>query len=268
MIQQPELGRKIADLRKAKGLTQEELAVKCNVDVRTLQRIESAQVMPRTYNVKLIFEALGIDYDASFNSYDTGPGRAFLRRFEQFWTWFLDLFNLKTNTMKKLSILTTMLAVIAFGVLVIHSKVNANDTEYEGQNQVLARDFSDGELPFYDFSCNACMEKNGLLIGRDISFTLLGVKAQNLRLIAIDKETREFTALFMEGRFLERKVLAECPREWLADGSLRYSADMIDETDTGIVLRGHAKVYDLNDVDNPGDDESIETDIIIITLTE
>ena len=112
------------------------------------------------------------------------------------------------------------------------------------------------------------MEKNGLLIGRDISFTLLGVKAQNLRLIAIDKETREFTALFMEGRFLERKVLAECPREWLADGSLRYSADMIDETDTGIVLRGHAKVYDLNDVDNPGDDESIETDEIRISFAE
>ena len=112
------------------------------------------------------------------------------------------------------------------------------------------------------------MEKNGLLIGRDISFTLLGVKAHNLRLIAIDTETREFTTLFIEGKFLERKVLAEYPKEWLVDGSLLYSADMIDETDSEIILRGHAKVYDLNDIDNPEDDESIEADHIIIALTE
>ena len=37
-MKQPELGRKIADLRKAKGYTQEELVDKCNLSVRTLQR--------------------------------------------------------------------------------------------------------------------------------------------------------------------------------------------------------------------------------------
>ena len=62
--------------------------------------------------------------------------------------------------------------------------------------------------------------------------------------------------------------MAEYPKEWLVDGSLAYSADMIDETDAEIILRGNAKVYDLNDPDNPEDDESIETDMIIITLTE
>jgi transcriptional regulator with XRE-family HTH domain len=36
MIQQPELGEKIADYRKAKELTQEELVEKCNLSVRTL----------------------------------------------------------------------------------------------------------------------------------------------------------------------------------------------------------------------------------------
>lgn len=267
MIQQPELGRKIADGRKAKGLTQEELAAKCNLDVRTLQRIESARVMPRAYNVRLIFQALEINYNTS-DSNHMGFGSVFLRRLEQFKIWFLDLFNLKTNTMKKISILATMLAVIAFGILVINSKVNANDVKDNELKQILAQDFSDGELPFYDFSCYGCMEKNGLLIGRDISFTLLGVKVQNLRLIAIDKKTREFTTLFIEGKFLERKVLAEYPKEWLVDGSLAYSADMIDETGSEIILRGNAKIYDLNDMDNPDDDESIETDHIIITLTE
>jgi hypothetical protein len=43
---------------------------------------------------------------------------------------------------------------------------------------------------------------------------------------------------------------------------------MIDETDSGILLRGQAKIYNLNDVNNPDDDESIETDVIVITLTE
>ena len=268
MIQQPLLGRKIADCRKSRGLTQEELALKCNLDVRTLQRIESAQVMPRAYNVKLIFEALEMDYDNSLNSEDRRFRDVFIKRFKQFRIWFVDLFNLKTNTMKKVSILTTMVVVIAFGIFAISSKVNANGAEMRAQKQIRVDNLSTGDLPFYDFSCYGCMEKNGLIIGRDISFTLLGVKAENLKLIAIDKETREFTALFIEGKFLERKVVAEYPREWLVDGSLGYSADMIDETDAEIILRGNAKVYDLNDPDNPEDDESIETDIIIITLTE
>lgn len=268
MIQQPELGKKIADSRKAKGLTQEELAVQCNLDVRTLQRIESAKVMPRAYNIKLIFETLEIRYDNSLNSTDMRFRDVFLRRLEQFKIWFIDLFNLKTNTMKKISILATMLVAIAFGVVAINLKVNAHNAKGDVKTHIRAEDFSSGDLPFYDFSCYGCMEKNGLLIGRDISFTLNGVKVKNLRLIAIDTETREFTALFIEGMFLERKVLAEYPKEWLVDGSLRYSADMIDETDSGIILRGNAKVYDLNDTDNPDDDESIETDEIIITLTE
>jgi len=36
-MNQPDLGKKIAELRKAKGLTQEELVEKCNLSVRTLQ---------------------------------------------------------------------------------------------------------------------------------------------------------------------------------------------------------------------------------------
>jgi transcriptional regulator with XRE-family HTH domain len=56
MIQQPELGKKILDLRKAKGLTQQELIEKCNINVRTLQRIESGKATPRTYTLRLILK--------------------------------------------------------------------------------------------------------------------------------------------------------------------------------------------------------------------
>jgi transcriptional regulator with XRE-family HTH domain len=63
VMKQPELGRRILELRKAKGLTQEELVEKCNISVRTLQRIEVGEVTPRSYTIKTILAAL--DYDVS-----------------------------------------------------------------------------------------------------------------------------------------------------------------------------------------------------------
>ena len=62
-MKQPELGKKIIELRKAKGLTQEELVEKCNISVRTIQRIEAGEVTPRVYTIKTILGAL--DYDIS-----------------------------------------------------------------------------------------------------------------------------------------------------------------------------------------------------------
>ncbi|WMN12623.1 helix-turn-helix transcriptional regulator [Marivirga salinae] len=61
-MQQPELGQKIQNWRKAKGLTQEELVEKCNLNVRTLQRIEAGEVLPRSYTVKSILEVLKVDF--------------------------------------------------------------------------------------------------------------------------------------------------------------------------------------------------------------
>lgn len=58
-MKQPELGKKISEMRKAKGLTQEELVEMCNLNVRTIQRIEAGEVTPRSYTIKALFEALG-----------------------------------------------------------------------------------------------------------------------------------------------------------------------------------------------------------------
>jgi transcriptional regulator with XRE-family HTH domain len=63
-MKQPELGRKISELRKAKGLTQEELVEKCNISVRTIQRIETGEVTPRMYTIKTILAALEYDLNA------------------------------------------------------------------------------------------------------------------------------------------------------------------------------------------------------------
>lgn len=61
IMNQPALGIKISELRKSKGLTQEELVEQCNISVRTIQRIEAGEVTPRSYTIKTILSAL--DYD-------------------------------------------------------------------------------------------------------------------------------------------------------------------------------------------------------------
>jgi transcriptional regulator with XRE-family HTH domain len=68
-MKQPELGKKITELRKAKGLTQEELVEKCNLNVRTIQRIEAGEVTPRSYTVKALFEALDFQIEEMKSSF-------------------------------------------------------------------------------------------------------------------------------------------------------------------------------------------------------
>jgi len=68
-MQQPELGNRLTALRKEKNLTQEELVEKSHVSVRTIQRIESGDVLPRMSTVKILLAALGQD----FESFSTKP---------------------------------------------------------------------------------------------------------------------------------------------------------------------------------------------------
>ncbi len=62
-MKQPELGRKILNLRKQQGLTQEELVAQCNINVRTIQRIEAGEVTPRSYTLKSILQVLGAEFE-------------------------------------------------------------------------------------------------------------------------------------------------------------------------------------------------------------
>jgi len=70
-MQQPELGRRLAALRKERNFTQEELVEKSHVSVRTIQRIESGEVLPRMSTVKILLEALGESYE----SFSTKPAQ-------------------------------------------------------------------------------------------------------------------------------------------------------------------------------------------------
>jgi transcriptional regulator with XRE-family HTH domain len=63
-MQQPELGRRLTALRKERNLTQEQLVEKSYVSVRTIQRIEAGEVLPRMSTVKILLEALGESYES------------------------------------------------------------------------------------------------------------------------------------------------------------------------------------------------------------
>lgn len=58
-----ELSQKIVTARKKKGLTQEQLADLTNITVRTIQRIESGESIPRSYTLKAIAGTLDIPFD-------------------------------------------------------------------------------------------------------------------------------------------------------------------------------------------------------------
>ena len=62
MMNQPDLGLRVNELRQQKGLTQEQLAEKCEVSTRTIQRIENGEVDPRSYTLQCLSENLDFDF--------------------------------------------------------------------------------------------------------------------------------------------------------------------------------------------------------------
>ncbi len=67
------IGSKIKELRLLKGLTQEELADKTGLSVRTIQRIESGEVDPRTYTLNALAEALGVGIETLTSQKTNAP---------------------------------------------------------------------------------------------------------------------------------------------------------------------------------------------------
>ncbi|MGD8402775.1 MAG: helix-turn-helix domain-containing protein [Anaerolineales bacterium] len=61
-MNQPDLGLKVTELRQTKGFTQEQLAEKCEVSARTIQRIEGGEVDPRAYTLQCLSTALDFDF--------------------------------------------------------------------------------------------------------------------------------------------------------------------------------------------------------------
>jgi len=61
-MEKPLIGQQIADARKELGITQDELALECNLHIRTIQRIEAGDVKPRLYTLRLLNDVLGTNF--------------------------------------------------------------------------------------------------------------------------------------------------------------------------------------------------------------
>lgn len=57
------IGKKIAEIRKQKGLTQEEVSEQAKINLRTLQRIEKGETEPRGNSLKGICQALNTNIE-------------------------------------------------------------------------------------------------------------------------------------------------------------------------------------------------------------
>jgi transcriptional regulator with XRE-family HTH domain len=121
-MKQPELGKRIAERRRSRGITQEELASRCGFTVRTLQRIEAGSVVPRKYTLGLITEALGGVQDGETPRF-FGRVRDELR----------ELFNFKTYKMAKISFLSSVLLATGLSIVLFSTEARAQ-TQAQTQN--------------------------------------------------------------------------------------------------------------------------------------
>ncbi|MGO4878315.1 DUF4870 domain-containing protein [Pedobacter psychrotolerans] len=73
-----DIAYKIKTLRQQKGLSQEELALKSNLSLRTIQRIELNETMPRGYTLNNIAEALDTTYEKLISNKTTSGNSVIL----------------------------------------------------------------------------------------------------------------------------------------------------------------------------------------------
>nr|WP_319571653.1 helix-turn-helix domain-containing protein [uncultured Draconibacterium sp.] len=71
------IGEFIKEQRVRKGYTQEELASRIDISVRTIQRIEKGEVDPRSYTLQAISDVLDIEFEKliSFGNKDIQPDK-------------------------------------------------------------------------------------------------------------------------------------------------------------------------------------------------
>lgn len=74
-------GSKIKEARKLKGLTQEDLAALSKMNLRTIQRIENNENMPRGKSLQLICEVLNIPQEELFEAQSNSRKTALVQTF-------------------------------------------------------------------------------------------------------------------------------------------------------------------------------------------
>src|SRR5690606_28714197 len=151
-----DFGKKLIEVRKQKGLTQAEVAGKCNITIRTIQRIESGAVASRSSTIKIISEALDFEFFETPNQHSTLKSRTPL--------WYVkDLFNFKTNTMKKISILTACILLFAFTFSNLFSS-KAQSTNPKKEQKTVENSPENEQKTEYPFLVDRFINRDGFLI--------------------------------------------------------------------------------------------------------
>ncbi len=195
-MKQPALGSKIVELRKQKGLTQEELVERCNINVRTLQRIENGEVSPRSYTIKTILSALDHDYEELYSSTEETTGA--------------DIVVYSEDEAK--SIGTLLIVSSIFGILYLLIGPFEGFADYYR--------FGDGELVFglaghiiikiISYIGYAVLIYGFLIVGKLLRNYLMKIAAVLLIVVLLLFYAYDITSLFFESTFpIEGILIAE-----------------------------------------------------------
>ena len=190
-MKQPALGKKIADLRKTKGLTQEELVEQCNISVRTLQRIESGEVSPRSYTLKSIFEVL-----------EYKPSNTLIINTNQVEKWYeqIKLFLSKPKTMK--STIIILAVSLAFSIILFAFKINNSNNQtdivnarkaIEKINKNYQKWYNTGYIDscLTAFSEDVCLINNWIIVEgkKNVEYRLMNAQPQGYKIMDHNIET-------------------------------------------------------------------------------
>lgn len=122
---QRNIGKKIVEIRNAKGWTQADLAKKCKITTRTVQRIEAGSVTPRAFTLQIISQAL------EFNFSDNQELKEGKKQLDEV---LKNLFNLNSNLMKKVSVLTIAILLITIFFVNIFKIDAQSDLDAKNKN--------------------------------------------------------------------------------------------------------------------------------------
>lgn len=204
------------ELRQNLGLTQAELAERSNVSLRTIQRVEALEVTPRNYTIKAILSCLGYDLEdgppeSVHDGEDRENGRATLTARAS--GYVRELFNLKTNAMKKLSVLSLFAALLFAGMFFAHTsliaqnrKIKAATESLIGVWQQVIADPETGEVTYYlpilkIFSPDGTYVHMSELAGDYFSF----INASGKWKVTSENTFTEYVELMYESTFTDRQ---------------------------------------------------------------
>jgi len=101
----------------------------CNLSLRTIQRIESHEVTPRSHTIKVIFSGLNYGTDSLFTSINPESHADAQSTKQKPLHALWGLFDLRTNTAMKLSVLFLIVVLAGAGIVLTNNDLQAQKLE-------------------------------------------------------------------------------------------------------------------------------------------